>query len=154
MTEDFDKETQSAFSASQQDRDRTLAALHDLEAALAMASASEDWLDEVKADLASLEAAMSGEKDELNRPDSLLPMIAADRPRRFGPRIRGLQEQYEDITRQVGSLLRELQQADEGQIDATDIRHRAGSLIRSIHSYRARQTDLVYEAFRLDLGER
>lgn len=154
MTEEPGRETREAFSTSREDRDRTLDALHDLESALAMASASDDWLDEVKTDLASLETAMSGEKDELNRPDSLLTMIAADRPRRFGPRIRGLQEQYEDITRQVGSLLRELQQAPDGHTDATDIRHRAGSLIRSIHSYRARQTDLVYEALRLDLGER
>lgn len=154
MTEELGNETREAFSASREDRDRTLEALRNLESALAMASASEDWLEEVKSDLSSLEAAMSGEKDELNRPDSLLSMIAADRPRRFGPRIRGLQEQYGDITRQVGSLLRELEQASNGHFDATDVRHRAGSLIRSIHSYRARQTDLVYEALRLDLGER
>lgn len=154
MTEELGNEAREAFSASREDRDRTLEALRNLESALAMASASEDWLDEVKADLASLAAAMSGEKDELNRPDSLLSMIAADRPRRFGPRIRGLQEQYEDITRQVGSLLRELEQAPNGHNDETGIRHRAGSLIRAIHSYRARQTDLVYEALRLDLGER
>lgn len=154
MTEELGSEAREAFSASREDRDRTLEAVRNLESALAMASATADWLDEVKADLASLETAMSDEKDELNRPDSLLPMIAADRPRRFGPRIRGLQEQYADITRQVGSLLRELKQAPDGPVDATDIRHRAGALIRSIHSYRARQTDLVYEALRLDLGER
>jgi hypothetical protein len=154
MSEELGNEAREAFSASREERDRTLDALRNLESALAMASASADWLDEVRADLGSLERAMSGEKDELNRPDSLLPMIAADRPRRFGPRIRGLQEQYEDITRQVGSLLRELQQAPSLDFDATDIRHRAGALIRSIHSYRARQTDLVYEALRVDLGER
>lgn len=154
MTEELGNEAREAFSASRDDRDRTLEALRNLESALAMASASEDWLGEVRADLASLEMAMSGEKDELNRPDSLLSMIAAHRPRRFGPRIRGLQEQYEDITRQAASLLKELQDAPSNDIDATDVRHRAGSLIRAIHSYRARQTDLVYEALRLDLGER
>ncbi len=154
MTEELGNEAREAFTASREDRDRTLDALRDLESALATASASADWLDEVKSDLASLETTMSDERDELNRPDSLFSMIAEHRPRRFGPRIRGLQEQYEDITRQVGALLRELQQAPSDDIDATDVRHRAGSLIRTIHSYRARQTDLVYEALRLDLGER
>ena len=154
MNEDFDRETQEAFSASREDRDRTLEALRNLESALAMASGSGEWLDEVTSDLASLEEAMSGERDDLERPDSLLSMIAADSPRRFGPRIRGLQEQYKDITRQVGSLLRELEQAPESDVDPTDVRHRAGTLVRAIHSYRARQTDLVYEALRLDLGER
>ena len=154
MTEELGHETRDAFSASQEDRDRTLEAVRNLESALARASGTGEWLDEVTSDLASLEEAMSGEKDELKRPDSLLSMIAADRPRRFGPRIRGLQEQYEDITRQVGSLLRELEKSSESHVDATDVRHRAGSLIRAIHSYRARQTDLVYEALRLDLGER
>lgn len=154
MTEELGNETREAFSASREDRDRTLEALRNLETALAMASGSGDWLDEVRTDLASLEEAMSGERDELKRPDSLLSMIAADSPRRFGPRIRGMQEQYEDITRQVGSLLREIQESAPSDVDATDVRHRAGSLIRAIHSYRARQTDLVYEALRLDLGAR
>lgn len=154
MSEDLGREKQQAFSASREDRDRTLEALRNLESALAMASGSGEWLDEVTSDLASLEEAMSGERDELERPDSLLSMIAADSPRRFGPRIRGLQEQYKDITRQVGSLLRELEKAPESDVDATDVRHRAGTLVRAIHSYRARQTDLVYEALRLDLGER
>lgn len=154
MKDAIGREEREAFTASREDRDRTLGALHRLESALAMASAPEEWIDEVTADLASLKQAMDDEQGELNRPDSLLSMIAAESPRRFGPRIRGLQEQYEDITRQVGSLLRELQRSPGGDVDPTDVRHRAGSLIRSIHGYRARQTDLVYEALRLDLGAR
>lgn len=152
--EELGNDARQAFSASREGRDRTLEALRRLEAALAMASISEEWLDEVRADLSSLEETMSGERVELGRPDSLLSMIEAMNPRRFGPRIRGLQEQYDDITRQAGSLLSELSQAPNRDIDATDVRHRAGSLIRSIHNCQARQTDLVYEALRLDLGER
>lgn len=147
-------EASEAFVTSRGDRDRTLAALLRLESALGMASGTKEWLDEVVADLRSLESAMKAERGELNRPDSLLALIAADAPRRFGPRIRGIREQYDDITRQVGSLLRELVDAGGGIVDPGDLRHRAGSVIRSIHHCRARQTDLVYEALRLDLGER
>ncbi len=143
-----------AYSTSRQDRDRTLSALRRLESALAMASGTREWLDEVVTDLRSLESAMKSELEELNRPDSLLAMIAADAPRRFGPRIRGIREQYEDITRRVGSLLRELGHSGRESLDPGDIRHRSGSVIHAVHQCRARQTDLVFEALRLDLGER
>lgn len=146
--------TREAFDVSRVDRDRTLAALHRLESALAMAAGTSEWLEEVVTDLHSLESAMKDERDELNRPDSLLAMIAAEAPRRFGPRIRGIRDQYDDITRQVGSLLKETRPTEDGTVDSTDLRHRCGSVIRAIHHCRARQTDLVYEALRLDLGER
>ena len=119
-----------------------------------MASGTNEWLEEVIGDLRSLESAMRAERDELNRPDSLLAMIAAESPRRFGPRIRGIRDQYDDITRQVGSLLRETGPSERGTVDSSDLRHRCASVIRAVHHCRARQTDLVYEALRLDLGER
>lgn len=147
-------EASRAFTSSREDRDRTLVALHRLESALAMASGTKDWINEVMDDLRSLDSAMQIELDELNRPDSLLALIAAEAPRRFGPRIRGIREQYEDVTRRVGSLLRELELPEQSIVDPTDLRHRAGSVIRAIHHCRARQTDLVFEALRVDLGER
>lgn len=151
---DESREKQEAFDVSRGDRDRTLAALHRLESALAMASGTNEWVEAVIGDLRSLESAMRAERDELNRPDSLLAMIAAEAPRRFGPRIRGIRDQYDDITRQVGSLLRETGPSQRGTVDSSDLRHRCGSVIRAVHHCRARQTDLVYEALRLDLGER
>lgn len=84
-------------------------------------------------------------------------MIAAEHPRRFGSRTRMLREQYDDMIRQVSSFgdqaesSEEIEQAD---LDATDLRNRVGSIIRAIHGCRARQTDLVYDALRLDLGAR
>lgn len=144
----------AAFHASRQDRDRTLQAIRDLEAALGMAAGGTGWLEDVVADLGALEEAMKEEQLELNRPDSLLAMIAAEHPRRFGSRIRNVRGQYDDISRQVASLRRELGERDEGELTAGDLRQRAGWIIRSLHHCRARQTDLVYEALRLDLGER
>lgn len=148
------KETSEAFSSSRKDRDRTLVALHRLESALAMASGTNDWINEVMDDLRSLESAMRAELDELKRPDSLLALIGAEAPRRFGPRIRGIREQYDDVTRRVGALLRELELPEQSSVDPTDLRHRSGSVIRAIHHCRARQTDLVFDALGVDLGER
>lgn len=143
-----------AFAASRAGRDRTLAAMRSLEEALAMAAGGDTWLQEVAEDLEALELALVEEQLEWKEPDALLPMIAADYPRRFGSRVRHLREQHEDIVRQVGALGTQLSGADETAIDPLDIRQRAALIIRALHYYRSRQTDLVYEALERDLGER
>ena len=145
---------QSAFAASRIDRDRTLRAVHRFETALAMAAERGAWLAEVTTDLEALESAMVEEQRELNRPDALLAMIAAEHPRRFGSRIRNLREQYADIIGQVSSLRDQVAHGEDTRPDAGDLRERASWIIRSLHHCRARQTDLVYEAIDVDLGER
>lgn len=147
-------DTGLAFRTSQADRDRTLEALRGLEEALARAAGAREWIGDVVDRLSLLGAAMADERDELFRPDSLLSMIEAESPRRFGPRIRGIREQYDDATRRVASLMKECGEHPLADQDPTDLRHRSASIIRAIHLCRARQTDLVYEALRLDLGGR
>lgn len=143
---------EQALSASRLERDRTLEAIHSLETSLGKASESGDWLGEVNAGLEELESAMTAEQRELSRPDALLAMIASENPRRFGPRIRSLVEQYKGIVGQVASLRRELGESRGADYGAEDLRHRAGSIIRALHNCRGRQADLVYDALRLDLG--
>lgn len=145
---------QQALAASRLERDRTLEAIHSLEASLGMASESSDWLEEVSMSLETLENSMTAERDELNRPDALLAMIASEHPRRFGPRIRSLREQYQGIVAQLASLRRELAESGGTDHGAEDLRHRAGSIIRALHNCRGRQADLVYDALRLDLGRK
>jgi hypothetical protein len=142
-----------AFAASRADRDRTLEAMHRLEAALGRAAEGEGWLRDVMTSLGALQLAMDEEKRELNRPDSLPAMIAAERPRRYGSRIRNLREQYGDIARQVRSLIGQLDHAEESEVDAGDLRNRASWIVRALQDCRARQTDLVFEALALDLGD-
>lgn len=154
MADEVEERAREAFQASRHERDRTIEAVRDLETALGRAAAGSEWLDDVKADLQALESAMSDEQDELNRPDALLAMISSEHPRRFGSRIRTLREQYGDIIRQVESLRRQIDESAEQALDATDLRQRARWIVGAIHNCRARQTDLVYEALRLDLGER
>ncbi len=153
-TDDDPSVHQAAFVASRIDRDRTLQAIHRFETALAMAAEGANWLSEVTTDLEALEAAMTEERRELNRPDSLLAMIAAEHPRRFSSRVRNLEEQYDDIIRQSASLRDQLARGEGSPPDAGDLRQRASWLIRALHHCRARQTDIVYEAIAMDLGER
>jgi DNA repair ATPase RecN len=144
----------AAFAASRTDRDRTLRAVHRLETALAMASEGNAWLPEVTADLGALQASMAAERSEFDRADALLALIAEGHPRRFRSRVRNLREQYDDLLRQVGSLRDQLAHDHEAASDAGDLRHRIGWIIQALHHCRAQQTDLVYEALSLDLGER
>jgi hypothetical protein len=142
---------EDALAAAQYERDRTLEAIHRLETALSTAAETDRWLEEVRDDLGSLESAMVEEQRELNRPDALLAMIAEHNPRRFGPRIRSLREQYDDLIRQISSLRAQIHESEHG---ADDIRLRAGAIIRSLHHCRGRQADLVYDALREDLAGR
>ena len=144
---------QDAFYAAQIERDRTLLAAREVEDALSRAVGGENWVAELKASLASLEEAMNEEQRELDRPGSLLLLISTEHPRRFGPRIRGIREQYKGITRQLESFRRELDGWDRAEGDLGDIRHRAGWIIRALQNCRNRQADLVFDAIGLDLGE-
>lgn len=141
-----------SFADAQVDRDRTLLALRGIEAALARPAGGDSWMADLESSLDGLGAAMTEERQELDRPDSLLSMIAAEHPRRYGPRVRGIKEQYADIVRQLGSFRRELEASGGSTSDIGDLRHRAGWIIRSLHNCRNRQADLVFDALGLDLG--
>ncbi len=143
----------AAVAASRSERDSALVAIHELERVLGRASGGRGWLDGVAGKLDELEEAMRTEQHELNRPDALLAMVVAEHPRRFSARVRNLREQYADIIRQVESLRSEIDATDEGAVEVGDIRQRAGWIVRALHHCRARQTDIVYDALVLDLGE-
>ena len=79
-------------------------------------------------------------------------MIARDYPRRFSSRIRQLREQHEDIAQTIASLRTQLQSMREPTIDVVDLRERLRWLADAVRHRWERETDLVYEAIRLDLG--
>jgi hypothetical protein len=148
-------EEAAAFAETSDGRDVTLAAVRRLEAAAGRAGTGRetDWLGQVAADLSVLERAVAAERHEASRPDSLLSMIARDYPRRFSSRIRQLREQHEDIAETIASLRTQLQSMrDEPTIDVADLRERLRWLADVVRHRWERETDLVYEAIRLDLG--
>lgn len=145
---------QDAFDAAQFERDRTLISARRVEDALSRASGGDSWAAELNSSLRSLRDAMAEERQELERPGSLLALISAERPRRFGPRVRGIREQYDDILRQLESFQRELQHWESSEGEVGDIRHRADWLLRALHHCRSRQADLVFDALHVDLGDK
>jgi hypothetical protein len=144
----FNTEQRASLDARQVDRDRTLEAMHELEAALAAAAPGREdrWRNAVLETLGVLEAATSEEADNAERPDSLLSDIARTQPR-LRNRVRGLRLQYRQLREGITGLSRELHGQGATTIDFADVRQRLSWVLTALRHQRARESDLIYEAY-------
>lgn len=144
----FSGDQQAGWDARQAHRDRTLAAMHDLEAALATPAPrrEDDWRRSVEAALEVLDAITAEEAGNADRPDSLLSDIARNQPR-LRNRVRGVRLQYRHLREAIVSLRRELGERPEAGLDYGDVRQRLGWALAALRHQRARESDLIYEAY-------
>jgi hypothetical protein len=128
------------------DQDRTLEAVNQLEAALATAAFGRQaaWYDTVVAALEALDAATIEEQNNNDDPASLLSDIERTQPR-LRHRVRGARAQYRQLRQRIGALRRELSTDDD--LDVADVRDRLAWLLTALRHQRARESDLVYEAY-------
>jgi hypothetical protein len=141
------EEHRAALDLRRVDQDRTLVAVHSLEAALATAAPGREatWRDAVAAALDVLHQATLEEERNAAEPDSILSDIARTQSR-LRHRVRGLRAQYRQISDTLDALRHELGEVD-GHPDVTDLRQRIAWLISSLRHQRARESDLIYEAY-------
>jgi hypothetical protein len=138
------------------DQDRTLVAMHELEETLGTAAPAREtrWRETVLGALLVLSDATREEAQNAEQPDSLLSDIAFNQPR-LRSRVRGLRTQYRQLQQSIDALRDELQEADDAAVDFADIRQRLAWLLTALRHQRARESDLIYEAyyeaFRTDL---
>jgi len=144
---DFTPEHRAALDLRQLDQDRTLAAVHSLEAALAAAAPGREsrWRDTVRASLDVLHDATADEERNAAEPDSILSDIARTQPR-LRNRVRGLRAQYRQVAETIHRLRHELDESDT-DTDVADLRQRLSWLLSSLRHQRARESDLIYEAY-------
>ena len=144
---EFSQSQRAGLEVRQGDQDRTLAGIHRLEATLAAAAPGREheWHSEVFAALVSLEEATAEEADNAQRPDSLLSDLARTQPW-LRNRVRGVRLQYKQIRDWLGSLRREME-ATSGPADYAYIRQRLGWIMTGLRDQRARESDLIYEAY-------
>ena len=153
----FSDEQRAGVESRRADQDRTLLAMHRLEAALGSAAPGRvsNWRDRVLVELGYLEKVTADEADNAERPDSLLSDIARTQPL-LRNRVRGVRLQYRQLQDAIGSLRRELTEPGDLLVDFTDIRQRLAWVLLGLRHQRARESDLVYEAyyeaFRADLA--
>jgi hypothetical protein len=154
---EFDAAQRSALDARQADQDRTLAAMQHLEAMLSSAAPRREqaWQAEVASAVASLHDAIAEEAVNAEQPDSLLSDVARTQPW-LRNRVRGLRLGYRQVRDTLGSLRAELEGNAEAHIDYADVRQRLGWVLSGLRHQRARESDLIYEAyydaFRADLA--
>jgi len=132
------------------DQDRTLATVHELESALAAPAPGNEstWLDEVRGALAVLDDATREEDANAARPDSLLSDIKRNQPI-LASRIRGVRSQYQHVRDTISALRSDLDrhQDEHDRVDYSDIRQRVAWILDSLRHQRARESDLIYEAY-------
>jgi DNA repair ATPase RecN len=131
------------------DQDRTLDAMHQLEAALAAAAPGRKapWWRDVTAALAVLDQAATDEEANAQRADSLLSDIKRSHPR-LRSRVNGVRAQYRHLRQTLSALRKELEQTAETDTDIADIRQRLAWLLMALRHQRARESDLIYDAYR------
>lgn len=144
----FSDEQRSGLEARQADQDRTLGAIHKLEAALAEAAPGREgsWRDAVLDALSVLEAATAEEIENAQRPDGLLSDLAHNQPR-LRNRARALRLQYVKVRDTIVALRQEVQVDENIEIDYADVRQRLGWVLTALRHQRARESDLIYEAY-------
>ena len=145
---DFTPAQRDGLERHEADQDRTLEAMHRLEAALGAASPGREgpWRDDVLGALAVLEAVTTEEYDNAERPDSLLSDLKRNQPR-LRNRARGLRLQYAHLRDAIASLRHELDVPEGAAIDVADVRERLAWLLTAMRHQRARESDLIYEAY-------
>ena len=110
---------------------------------------------EVRRTLAILAEAASEEAGNAARPDSLLSDISRTQPW-LRNRVRGLRVHYSQLRDGIAALGEELDGQAGEAVDFTDVRQRLAWVLAGLRHQRARESDLIYEAyydaFRSDLA--
>jgi hypothetical protein len=120
----------------------------ELEVALESAAPGREpaWRTAVLAALAVLDEATNDEYTNANDPDSLLSDIKRTQPR-LRTRVRGLRTQYQQLRQTIVSIRSELDDPNEAGNDYADIRQRLSWILTALRHQRARESDLLYEAY-------
>lgn len=141
-------EERAGWERRQLDQDRTLTAVHELESALAEPAPGRevDWRATVVSALGVLDATTAEEAANAERPDSLLSDIARSHPR-LRPRVRGVRVQYRHLREAIAALRTELEEHPEAGLDYGDLRQRVSWILSALRHQRARESDLIYEAY-------
>jgi chromosome segregation ATPase len=146
---------QANLAMSRADRERSLDALHllELHAERGGRGREHEWLAGVRAALTTLERAL-GQQQRNAAPDvSLLSTIERDQSQ-LQRRVQELRQRYRVIHDEVDALSEQLDATDKTDtIDVTHIRQNLERLANELRYQRARETDIVYEAYSVDLGE-
>lgn len=140
------------FEASQSDRARSLDALHDVEWAASEPGPGRpyEWRDDLLPRLDELAARLHEQFDASESEHGLLHDVAVDAPR-LSNAVQELQKRQQALVQRVDDLRLELSDLSR-TFDVAMLRHALAGVTAEVRELRAWETDLVYEAYTVDLG--
>ena len=122
-------------------------ALHGLERAVAGPSEAEGWFDRVRSALAELRQAIEEHIEATEGPGGLLEEVQDIAPR-LSNEIALIVAEHEELI----DLLDRAEASLEQSTDPKSIRNRAMALLPRLSLHRQRGSDLVYEAYNVDIA--
>jgi hypothetical protein len=120
-------------------------AVAQVEQALAASGASETWAAAVGAGLDQLEHALSAHVERTEAPDGLLQEILHEAPQ-LASRVQRARDEHATLR----ALLSEAHAAADDRA-VIDLRERTGELLAALARHRDLGTEMVYDAFNVDL---
>jgi hypothetical protein len=130
-------------------RNELHAAMERLEATVAKPAAPNGWADAVDASLLELEEALRAHIREVEAPDGLLAEIVDVAPRLVAE-VETIKKEHVDLVRSWTRARQSLR--GDGVATATEVRRRVISLLGRLAIHRQRGSDLVYEAYNVDIA--
>ena len=136
---------------------RLVFAIQRIEASLGHAAPGREsqWQEEVSKALDLLIAAMKESRDCVCRDDGLIEEIKIEKPFLM-KRIKNLRAEFDGLFNQAAALQDQIKDAcndqDTQQISFVDLRQRIGWLLSGLRHHQAKEADLIFEAFNVDVG--
>lgn len=143
-----------AAKASRGDRARMLRAMHALESALTDGAPTREmlWRKKVIAAGKELIAAMQHQNKEFDAEAGLLQQVVQDAPR-LGNRVDELRKIHQKALQKLTNLLTRVELTElPALLDVAEVRTQLGEVLATIRSLQAMESDLIYEAYQVDLG--
>jgi chromosome segregation ATPase len=135
-------------------------AVQELRDALAAASWQREqrWHRMVQNALATLHSALQETRESADTTGSLLSQVVTEAPR-LQARVERVREQYASLEQNIGSLRDQLgfieselpEQETRKQVE--EVRRNLHEMLMALHHIEAAETELLYEAFEVDIGE-
>lgn len=113
----------------------------------------EPWRQRVIGAAEHLRELIDEHTHETERPGGFLETIVSDAPRLVN-RVNHIRNEHVELQRQVGHLLRALDDTAPADLSARadDVRDETMRLLGALARHRQRGADLIYEAYEVDIG--
>jgi uncharacterized coiled-coil DUF342 family protein len=137
-----------ASQQAREERSRMLDVMRKLEDGLAAASTTRErrWVERVNDILLELRDVLKETRESADARGSLLDQLVDEYPRLHG-RAQRLRAEYDKVQQLIQTLV---QSIDSDNVET--VRQQLGSLLTKLRTAQAQETELIFEAFHVDIG--